>query len=222
MSTKKQITILLFFLSCSFVKGQTNFRFGLLPNCNLNYSITDDWQLNFKLESRAILYQNNWDFNYRLTDASFLITKRIGAFSKVNFGYLHRFTGGSFVNRTIQQLTIVTPLTQTRLAHRFALDQTFGSNSPLVFRLRYRAGLEFSLQGEEINNHEGYFKITSEVLNHFSVQPYLLEIRLTPSLGYLISAHHKVELGLDYRLADLINNSPKHDLWTCIRWYIKV
>jgi len=67
----------------------------------------------------------------------------------------------------MEQLTFVQAFNAFRMAHRIAVDETFGGEDPLEVRFRYRVGAEFPLNGLFVDPSEFYFKITNEYLNKF-------------------------------------------------------
>ena len=122
----------------------------------------------------------------------------------------------------MEQLTLVQAFNAFRMAHRIAVDETFGGEAPLEVRLRYRIGAEFPLNGLFVDPNEFYFKITNEYLNKFSDGAYDLEARLVPTLGYLITDTNKVEFAFDYRVDSFIDGGGANNFWLGINWYLKL
>ena len=208
--------------------AQGTYRAGVLPSVNFNYKLANQWSVNFKVESRQLFktgtFEAEYNTNYRyvLTDYSLLAAKKIGLNSRLSGGYLLRYRDNEIIHRFIQQYTTVQRLTGYRLAHRLAMDQTFQSNEPIEFRLRYRLTGEFPLNGESADPREFYVKVNSEYLNALEDATYDLEVRLVPLLGYTFTPRHKLEIGLDYRINNFVTGSGSHSFWTSINWYIEL
>src|SRR5690606_27540432 len=122
--------------------------------------------------------------------------------------------------RTIQQFIFQTRLESIRFAHRIAADQTFSPDENPEFRLRYRLGAEIPLSGLKVDIKDFYFKFNTEILNSIQNDEYGLEFRIIPNIGYVINDQQKIELGLDNRFDDFINNEPELTSWISINWYI--
>ncbi len=230
MNTEKQF---LFFicLCLSFsheTMAQSTFQVGCLPSINFNYKLKNDWALNFKIESRQLLQRGTFNddsdknYEYVLTDYSFIAAKKVGLNSRLSGGYLFRFRGGNAIHRLIQQYTVTQKLPLLRLAHRVVADQTFSPREATEFRLRYRLAVELPLNGQSADPKEFYLKISNEYLNSIQNADYDLEIRFVPLLGYAITEKHKIEVGLDYRINSFLNQYARHSFWTSLNWFIEI
>ena len=113
------------------------------------------WEVNLKWETRQLMATLvdgecvNCSPEFRLSDQSLIVAKKVGLSSKLAAGYLLRIRGTEIFQRSIQQFSVVQRLSSMRLAHRFAADQTFGGGDPTEWRLRYRLGTELPLNGQE-------------------------------------------------------------------------
>ncbi|HBH07715.1 MAG TPA: hypothetical protein DDX92_14055 [Flavobacteriales bacterium] len=209
--------------------AQSSFEAGTLPSVNLNTRISGPWRFNFKWESRQVLYRGifgenkQWDAFYERSDFSGVFSRKVGLNNSIAAGYLIRFVEDRIVHRTIQQFTLVQYFTGFRLAHRFSTDQTFIPDIPTISRYRYRISVENPLNGQEVDPKEFYLKVNNEYLFIHSKRNNGLEIRIVPVLGYNFSDRNKLEAGIDYRLAGLINSEIRtHDYWLTIGWYVKL
>ncbi len=208
--------------------AQDIYQIGILPSINFNYKLEKGWSANFRTESRQTFKSGQFgketspQYQYVLSDFSFLAAKKVGLNSRVAGGYLIRFRNGDLIHRLIQQYTLVQRLNSYRLAHRIVLDQTFSSGQATEFRLRYRLASEIPLNGEAADPREFYLKISNEYLNGVEGKAYDLEIRLVPLLGYIFTPAHKIEIGLDYRVNSFLVRQGDHDFWTSINWYIEI
>lgn len=184
-----------------------------LPTLNCNKKLKNNWQLNFKSEFRQLFTEgffgedNTSNYEYIHTDASFVLSKKVGLNNKLGAGFLLRFKDNTIVKRSIQQFTIIAPFNNFRLGHRFATDQTFENNDSMTLRLRYRITFDVSLNGQSVNTNEWYLKINNEYLNSFQSSYYDLEIRIVPLIGYVFTDNNKLEVGIDYRTNDFVNQN---------------
>lgn len=207
--------------------AQGSYQVGSLPAINFNQGLPQDWALNFKWESRQVYRSGEWgeasttDVRFPLSDLSALGARKVGLNARLVAGYLLRLREGRVVHRSIQQLAIIRKLPSLRVAHRFATDQTFAPHLLPEFRLRYRFTLEVPLNGQAVDPGEAYLRLNNEYLNTFSAGSHELELRLVPLLGYVFASTNKLEIGLDYRAADLLSEAISHRFWLSINWYLK-
>lgn len=212
----------------SFAFAQSSFQTGLLPSINFNKGISEDWSLNFKIESRQLLKdgffrnKNEFDYDYLLTDFTTITSKKIGLNNAISFGYTLRVADKDLVHRFIQQITLTKRYSSMRLGHRFSTDQTFAHDRSVQFRVRYRLTAELPLNGQSVDPKEFYIKINNEYLNVFQNKDYDLELRLVPLLGYNFNDNNKLETGLDYRLSSFIHTGSRSSFWLSINWFIKI
>ncbi|MBB3122516.1 hypothetical protein FHS04_000004 [Mesoflavibacter sabulilitoris] len=220
------LVICLLAISVSF--GQNRYQVGTLPTLNISKSLNNNWQLNFKSEFRQLFKEGitnstqNSGYDYVHTDAAFVVSKKVGLNNKLAGGFLLRFTNKDVIKRSIQQFTIINTLSNYRLGHRFASDQTFESDQDMQLRLRYRLTFDLPLNGQTVDAQEWYFKISNEYLNIFESKDYDLELRLSPTLGYVFTDNNKLELGLEYRTNDFVNNNTRNRYWLTIGWYLSL
>lgn len=223
-----RVIIVITFLFFSKVQSQIIDRFGILPNINIDYGISEKWSINSKIESRQIFKESflnirkNEGYKYLFTDVSLIMSKKINYGSSVGLGNLFRINKNVFIYRLIQQLRLDKHYSSFNLSHRFRTDQTIETNGPIEFRLRYRLSIEFPLSGKNLSFRDFYLKINNEILmkikNNFD-----LETRLVPLIGYAFDKKESVELGLDYRLDSFIENQPiDHTLFLTLNYYCKL
>lgn len=221
----KLFYLLLFVLITFFSKAQSSYQFGLLPSINLNKKLPQDFQLNFKLESRQLLKEgffertNDFNYDYVLTDFSLLAAKKIDIDKSVVIGYSIRAREGSIINRSIQQFIITNSYSGFKLSHRISTDQTFEEAEKMEFRLRYRLSSAIALNGQDVDNQEFYLKLNNEYVNSFQDAKYDLEIRILSFVGYKFTDKQKLELGLDYRINSFLKSTAKNRLWISMNWY---
>lgn len=226
MNTRfKLVSIFFILIGSENISAQTQTRAGFLPSINYNHEINNVWEVNFKIESRHFVYENNtfetnnFKYKYSLSDISALAGKKVGLNSKVVMGFLTRIDPDAISYRTIQQFVLLSKLENFRIAHRIATDQTFSSIESTEFRLRYRLSAEVPLSGLSVDVKEYYFKFNTEVLNSVMNHDYDLEIRVVPNLGYLINKQHKIEFGLDNRFVSVIDSKNNFTTWITINWF---
>ena len=223
----KPFLFLLIVLGCYFkIQAQSSYQSGLLPSINLNKKLKNDWSVNFKIESRQILEEgiigddNPTQYEYGLTDFTWIAAKKVQINQTLAGGYLIRIRDQKPTHRFIQQYVITKNYSGFRLSHRFVSDQTFDEGEPLELRLRYRISTLFPLTGQSIDSKEFYLKLNHEYLNSFQQGNYDLEIRLIPFVGYTFNKNNKFEFGLDYRVNSFLENNTDNRYWLSLNWFV--
>lgn len=202
-------------------------RMGSLPSINYNHKLKEFWELNFKIETRVFLFQQDtrvpspWQTAYDLTDLTLLGARKIGLNNKVVLGGMVRTSTEGWTYRTIQQFIFNTTIQNLRMVSRVATDQTFSTQELPEFRWRYRASTEIPLSGQKVDATEFYLKINLEKLSSLQAGVYDLEFRAVPHIGYVVTPQHKIELGLDTRLDSFLEGTPRLTTWFSINWYIR-
>ena len=108
--------------------------------------------------------------------------------------------------RLTQQYNYARNYNQYRLGHRVRVEQRFYENET-VYRARYRANLDFPLQGLRLDNGEFYAAVGLETLYSISAQEQPdLNQRLTLTLGNQLSGTLKLQIAAEYRKDDLTIN----------------
>ena len=201
--------------------AQSN-RSGLLPQLNVNATVTGAWKLNAKLESRQILAEGEGlDYRYERTDLTAIISRK-RATDSWGGGYMIRLQGDEFIHRTLQQYSLVRRYEAFRLGHRFRADQTFRADRPVAFRLRYRLSTDLPLQGQSVDPREFYLKLNTEYLGFLQQGDTDLEIRGFAALGWNQNDNNKIEFGLDYRVDSFLAAAPRHNFWWYVGWYVSL
>lgn len=222
---KRLITLLLALSGGFYGLAQDDIRIGLMPQINLNYSLGDNWKINSKTESRQIFWEGLTgeelpaDYRYERTDIDVVITRKTGVLGSVGGGYMIRFQNGEIIHRLIQQYTLVQRFEGFRLGHRLRTDQTFRSEDPIEFRIRYRLSLEKPLRGNSVDPNELYLKLNNEALLALQDGDSEWEYRLVPNLGYFFTDRNKLEAGFDFRANQLFQNVQDYQFWCSVGWY---
>jgi len=209
--------------------GYTGFaqnRFGITPQINVDFKIGTAWKVNAKVENRFVLYQNPDEATgsgtgYDNTGVEIVVTRNKGVLKNLGAGYLVRRSAkdGSFLHRAMQQYSLGQELGGLQLAHRFRSDQTFETNEPIQYRLRYRISIEKPLNGLRVDPEEFYLKVNNEYVGILQGGRGNLEIKLLTALGYNQSENNQIEMGLDYRAKNLIGSGMENQLWLKMGWY---
>ena len=166
------------------------------------------------------MYDDDFQLSHSLVDISSIFSLKTDLNQSFNFGYILRFRDSETIHRTFQHYNFVNNFTSLKIGHRFAFEQFYQSKKQTTFRTRYRISAEKPLNGEKVDVKEFYIKLGNEYLYDFDDAD--LEIRLTPYLGFKASNKDRIELGLDYRISNLIRNSTENDLWFRATWYISL
>lgn len=222
MSTKRSIYAIWICLLLQWnIAAQDNYQLGLLPVLNVNTAVAQNYKLNFKTESRQVLYrESELQFDYERVDISLILSRKTGLNNSIAVGYLLSIREGLLVSRSIQQFTITRNYASLRLAHRFSMDQTFEKDEDTAFRIRYRLSNQLPLNGRSVNAKEFYLKVNNEYLNSFQGADYDLEIRLSLLIGYEFNDNSKIEFGLDQRFDSFIEAKGRKRSWINIAWYV--
>ena len=226
MNTNFKLGVSTLFILLNNLIFSQNKTFGGLPQLNINKALSEKWRLNLKIESRNKFYEfergfeNSLKFENTRTDYTIIFSKRIGLSNSLAGGLLFRSGEKYFKRRYIQQLTLIDQHSFFRIAQRFLLDQTIKINTPIEIRFRYRATIEFPINGRSIDNNEWYLKLNNEFLNYYENKKYNLDFRSSPLLGFKFSEQSKLEFGIDYRNESLLYKSSKHQFWMCLNWFI--
>lgn len=205
--------------------SQEVYKAGLFPQINLIAPLDSNWELNFLLKPRHILFQGSpgeagYHPEYERTDFETIILRRMDKHHAGGAGYMVRYKDGMFYHRTSQQLSSTFSRESLRFGQRTILDQTFGRGKLPVFRVRFRLFTEIPAQGQGIDPGEFYFKLHNEELVLWEGPQADLEVRGLAMPGLRISKNTRTELGLDYRLSNLLEGSREHQFWLC--WVVAV
>ncbi|PQJ77419.1 DUF2490 domain-containing protein [Polaribacter glomeratus] len=217
---KNIFPFLLIIFCVSKVICQSNFDAGFLPKIVLSNKVSDKINWVNSIESRAIVYDDNYQFSHNLVDVSSILSLKTNLNQSFNFGYIIRFRNEEIIHRTFQHYNFVYQFSSLKIGHRFAFEQFYQPKKQTTFRTRYRVSLEKPLNGERVDVKEFYIKLGNEYLYDFKTND--LEIRVTPNLGFKASKRDKIEFGLDYRLGRFIENATKNNLWFRTTWYISI
>lgn len=225
MNIKNYILYIFIQLCCiTFVFTQGNYSVGYLPAINLNTKIAKLGSINFNYQQRNSLYRSEearFNHDYVLSDFTVIYDYKIGLYSKIGIGGLLRYENQEYVTRTLQQYSNLKQINKLKLVNRIRTDQTYFSDF-IEFRLRYRIGLQIPLNGTEVDTKELYLKINNEYLNSYSESSYDLETRLITNLGFVLNKQSKLEIGIDYRLSNLVSKPLNHNIWTTFSAYFSI
>ena len=210
---------LLFFcgVQVTFFQAQELKQYGLLPKINTSLKLSENLKWVNSVESRTVIYDDQWTFSHNLVDVSTILSIRQASNQSLNLGYLIRIRDGKIAHRLIQQYNIVNLADGYRLAHRLGFDQEFQHETTPRFRTRYRVIFEKPLDGRKIDVHEFYIKLGVESLYNFRLED--LEFRALPFLGYRLSGNDKIEVGVEYRWEELFNGVSSNKNWFRVTWY---
>ncbi|MFD2561402.1 DUF2490 domain-containing protein [Aquimarina rubra] len=211
---------------CYQLVAQTSFTSGLLPKIVVSNKLSNNIKLINSLESRQQLWEHqpnqNFSYDYLLTDLTTILSYKISSDKVFNIGYLLRFEEDKLVHRSIFQYSIARQLESIRVAHRFVTDQTFSRKESPEFRLRYRFTIEVPFNGYRVDPGEFYLKVNNEYLGAYQNTNTDLEIRIIPFIGYELNPKSKIEIGPDYRISQFFESETKNRLWLSINYYYAI
>ncbi len=220
----RHLTTFLFVLFLQIALAQAQpFQAGVLPEVAISYQWTEKLQQTIKIESMHELFHTEtqvWDYTYDRTDVQAFLEGRLNPFIKIAGGYQYRLEGGGGdSHRLIQQAAFLQKRTGFRLGHRLRTDQTIEPSETVKWRLRYRLSAEIPLEGQSLDAGEFYLLMSGEPIYSMQAGVSGLETRLAASVGYYIDSAHKLEMGLDYRLEEILENPVRQKLWLKVGWY---
>ena len=226
-------TLLLGTLLCLSIPAMAQervFYAGFFPEAALTGSVSERWQLTFKVESQHGSYDEReedgerWEYFHDRTDLQGFVALKINPFWKVSGGYQYRLEGGEGVNshRSIQQVAYVQQLRRVRLGHRLRTDQTYLPDEATEVRLRYRLSVELPLAGESVDPGEFYLLLSDELIGSYQANAGEVENRLVGSLGHYFGKQAKLEGGLDYRTDRYVAEGFRQRLWFKVGAYLSI
>lgn len=199
--------------------SQSNFELGFLPKVILSKKFSDKTKWVNSLESRTILYEDEFQFSHNLIDISSIISLKAGLNQSFNFGTIIRFRDQETIYRTFQHFNFISQFSSLKLGHRIAFEQFYQSKKQTTFRTRYQISVEKPLNGERVDVKEFYLKVGNEYLYNFENN---LEVRFIPYLCFRASKNDRIEVGFDYRVSEFIENNTSNNLWFRTTWYINL
>lgn len=208
--------------------AQQTYRAGILPQINFTADGPGNWKYNLRVESRQIFSEGRFDasatqaYRYERTDFAGLLLRKTGVGSSAAAGYLLRIEDGRAIHRLIQQFSVVSRTGALRTGYRIAADQTFRTDEPPEFRLRYRFSAELPLQGQNVDPGEIYAKLNLEYLGILQGRAFDLETRAVGVLGFNFNDRNKLEIGPDYRVNGFLNGPARHQFWFYSGWFVAI
>ena len=194
----------IFLLWASFFLAQDG-SFLTQPQLTVSHHVNDFYGANFGLNSR-LEYNVHRD---KLFSSQFIQLSHFSSFhlrntEKISLGLLYRFkekSSNQAANefRITQQYHFTNKHRSYRFSHRIRAEERFIGNE-LLLRLRYRLGIDFPLNGEQLNVNEFYSFFNAEslfVLQHSFTPRY--DTRLSGGLGNQISEKLKFQFLVQYR-----------------------
>lgn len=192
----------------------------------VNYKVSQNYRVNFKLSSRYYLYEDA-TFNSRLRqlDVVHFSTFSLTFNHSLSLGIQYRnrdwFEDSSNELRLTQQFNYTKKRFSKRYGHRFRLEERIFDQST-TFRMRYRFALDFPLKGERLDVGEAYMVTSMEALwsmnKLFSPE---LDHRTTVQLGYQLSKSLKLQTGLQYRF-EALNIDTQQRLFVMTSGILKI
>jgi hypothetical protein len=193
---------------------------GFLPQMALSHSVSSDFLVTGKVESRYGLYKSEPNSGHDLTDLQGFLTYKVHPLWKLTAGYQYRLNEETFnSHRSIQQITYLAERSACRVIHRFRADQTYYQSEKAKLRGRYRISLELPFEGRSIDAGEYYMILSTEPI--FSVQDNESEWedRLVSLIGHLFRGDTRIEAGIDYRISNITGNDTGQVFWMTVGCY---
>jgi len=184
---------------------------------SIEYEFSDFYSIDLTIEPRYEIYEDdefaiaNQHIDVELFQ-SYRISKKYSVDLGIQYRFREEFGASTDEFRLTEQFNITKKFLAFRFGHRFRLEQRFFEKSTEI-RSRYRFGLDFPLNGEELDVGEAYFATSSEFL--YSVgndtKPEL-DNRTGAHIGWQLSESLNFQVGLQYRFVTF-NIATEHQLY---------
>lgn len=222
----KYVLVLICGLISFEMSSQREFSGGLMPELSLGYSLNNKVSVLHKLEYQQAMFEESSSglfFELQQADLQHFIAYEISPILDIAGGYQTRFdANGINHHRSIQQISWVSRLIGLRIGYRFRTDQTFSNEESPEYRFRVRMKSQFPLQGLELDQGEQYLVVSNEII--YSTQSIIddLENRLNLGIGHYFNDNNKLEVGLDWRTDDYLEEGFRHRLWLKASYYLNL
>lgn len=208
-SCTKTVLAVAFFTFGYFGVAQQSNPFFFQPQVVFSGQFSPNYDANFGVASRFQQLEDS-NLNARFLELSHFSSWRMSSGQKISIGLLYRFaalyenTRPNEFRLTQQYQRTLKPYT-VRFSHRLRLEERF-IDAKLIPRFRYRFGIDFPLNGQELNVGEAYALANVEALLQLqnSLSP-KYDYRALTGIGVLISPDVKLQVSLQYRAAYISN-----------------
>ena len=195
---------------------------GYVPEVAMSLKINEKTKINSKIESFHPFFSSSGNelstLAYEGTDLQAFLSRKLNPFYSFALGYQYGVRPGEpDSHRTIQQLSFVRKPGSYFLGHRLRTDQTFYSEDPVKFRIRYRFSVEIPLKGQSIDPGEPFLIASDELIFGLQQKETELENRLVIAPGYYFRNGNKIQIGVDYRY-----NAGENDIWLKTSCYLNL
>lgn len=203
----------LFLAGSSLLRAQDNLTVFWEPALALEYSVTRGYRHEFAFEKRSILYENTTRaFRVNLLDVEHFSTVRMSETQTLGVGLQYRFEE-AFANdenefRITEEFAQTHGTEKLRWEHRLRAEQRI---QPSVTTHRFRYQLEASLTLGSTSGTRLAMDIES-LVSFVSVRQPEWEQRLSSALEFQVQEHLRMDVGLEYRLADY-TFAPAHEIF---------
>lgn len=192
------VFILLTLLATSRAYGD----YGIAPEITTNIRLNKQYSVTMKVESFHFLYTGlaGWGYDSDRTEAQLFANYRLGPFTRIAVGYMLGIEPEERdFHRAIQQVSVSQRLGSVTLSHRGRSEQTFYTDEPTKYRIRYRASFEVPLQGSSLDPREFYLVSSNEILFEIQKAEHEFENRFNFQLGYIFNSTYRLQSGVDFR-----------------------
>lgn len=222
----KKIVYITLFINSYYGLSQKSFESLGESAFLVNHKFSEKYAVNFALESRYFLYQNNaYSLKQQQVDFAHFSTLNLNYTTSISLGIEYRnrelFNNTGNELRITQQFNYATQKQGTRFGHRIRSEQRYFKNHT-VFRQRYRFTIDFPLNGDKLDVGEAYFISSLEgllILNDASKPE--IDQRTTTQIGWQFTENLKLQLGLEYRL-EAINIKTEKKLFVFTSAILKI
>lgn len=204
--------IILTFFFATVGISQEKFTGNYEPIIGLEYDLNEIYSHEFSIEGRINWYdEKDYNFHVKQLDLAHFSSLKLNDNNKLALGVQYRFEenfGGNDQNelRFTEEYKYIISRGITKLKHRVRLEQRF-AGSLTSHRFRYKFGISQPLNPNMNDGNGIYLSASLESLltvsNAFRPE---YEQRISGGIGWPLTKHAELDLGIQYRLDDFTQN----------------
>ena len=220
-------TVFFIFFCCSvFVRAQQLEARYFQPQVLMSHKTSENYNTYFGVSTRRNTNTQDSRGPIKFYQLSHFSAFQLENNNKISLGVLYRFSehlknGGANELRFTQQFHVASKPFAVRYTHRFRIEECLTA-ATLRTRLRYRAGIDFSINGASIDVGEAYTLFQTEGLLQLAKNQFpRYDFRATAGLGVVLSPTLKIQAMLQHRFEQLSQTQASKWLGV-VAGYIKI
>lgn len=214
------------FCSCVLVRAQQLEARYVQPQVLVSHQASENYDVYFGVSSRRNTNAQSSRSPMKFYQLSHFSAFRLENNNKISLGVLYRFSehlknGSPNELRLTQQFHTASKPFAVRYTHRFRIEERLTAASVRT-RLRYRLGIDFSLNGASIDVGEAYTLFHAESLLQLAKNQFpRYDFRASTGLGVVLSPTLKIQAMLQHRFEQL-SRAPSNTWLGVVAGYIKI